>query len=108
MRIVVLGAGTVGTSIASLLCHHRHIITVVDDDPAHVRQIDERLDVRAVRGSASQSSVLFQADILGADLCLAVTGDDEGEYRVKSTRTNRLRCDVLWTRITPITLTDGN
>ncbi len=77
MRILVLGAGTVGTSIANLLCHHRHMVTVVDSDPDYVRQINERLDVRAVRGSGSQSSVLFQADVLGADLCLAVTGDDE-------------------------------
>ncbi|MCH2128777.1 MAG: Trk system potassium transporter TrkA [Pirellulaceae bacterium] len=77
MRILVLGAGTVGTSIANLLCHHRHMVTVVDDDPDHVRRINEMLDVRAVSGSASQSSVLFQADVLGADLCLAVTGDDE-------------------------------
>ena len=77
MRILVLGAGTVGTSIANLLCHHRHMVTVVDSDPDYVRQINEMLDVRAVRGSGSQSSVLFQADVLGADLCLAVTGDDE-------------------------------
>ena len=77
MRIVVFGAGTVGTSIANLLCHHRHMVAVVDSDPENVRRINEMLDVRAVSGSASQSSVLFQADVLGADLCLAVTGDDE-------------------------------
>lgn len=77
MRIVVLGAGTVGTSIAELLCHHRHSVTVVDRDASHARQLNERLDVRALTGSASQSSVLFQAGVLGSDLCLAVTGDDE-------------------------------
>ena len=77
MRIVVLGAGTVGTSIADLLCRNRHSITVVDDNAAHCRQINNDLDVRVVCGSASESSVLFQADVLGADLCLAVTGVDE-------------------------------
>lgn len=77
MRIVILGGGTVGTSIADLLCHHGHSVTVVDRDPARTRQINNELDVRAVTGSASQSSVLFQADVLGADICLAVTGDDE-------------------------------
>ena len=77
MRIVILGIGTVGTSIANLLCQHRHSVSVVDSDPDHVRRINEMLDVRAISGSASQSSVLFQADVLGADLCLAVTGDDE-------------------------------
>jgi len=77
MRIVVLGAGTVGSSIASLLCLHRHSVTIVDNDGEHVRHINETLDVRGITGSASQSSVLFQAGVGSADLCLAVTGDDE-------------------------------
>ena len=78
MRIVVLGAGTVGTSIAELLCQHRHSVTVVDHDPAVTRRVNEELDVRTVTGSAAQSSVLFQAGVLGADLCLALTSSDEG------------------------------
>jgi len=77
MRIVVLGAGTVGTSIADLLCQNRHSVTVVDSDADHARRINAELDVRAIHGSASQSSVLFQTDISSADICLAVTGDDE-------------------------------
>jgi len=77
MNIVVLGAGTVGTSIADLLCQHRHDVTVVDQQAEYVQQVNERLDVRALTGSASQSSVLFQAGVSSADLCLAVTGNDE-------------------------------
>jgi trk system potassium uptake protein TrkA len=77
MRIVVLGAGTVGTSIADLLGRHRHSITVVDVDAAKTRQLNQELDVRAITGSASASSILFQAEVSGADLCLAVTGIDE-------------------------------
>ena len=77
MRIVILGAGTVGTSIAELLCANGHSVTVIDNDPEHIRRINEDLDVLAVTGSASQSSVLFQTGISTADVCLAVTGDDE-------------------------------
>jgi len=77
MRIVVLGAGTVGGSIASLLCLHRHSVTVVDSDGDQIRHVNETLDARGITGSASQSSVLFQAGVGSADLCLAVTGDDE-------------------------------
>ena len=76
MNIVVLGAGTVGTSIADLLCQHRHSVIVVDQDAENIAGINERLDVRAIHGSASQSSVLFQAGVASADLCLAVTGND--------------------------------
>ncbi len=77
MRILTLGAGTVGTWIADLLCRFRHDVTVVDIDPENVRRINNDLDVRAIQGSASQSSVLFQAGVMTCDICLAVTGCDE-------------------------------
>ena len=77
MNIVILGAGTVGSSIAEQLCAANHSVTVVDSDAEKVRSINEKYDVRALTGSASQSSVLFQAGMVAADLCLAVTGMDE-------------------------------
>ena len=77
MNIVVLGAGTVGMSIAKLLCDQGHSVTIIDNNPAKTRLANEQLDVRALTGSASMSSVLFQAGIATADICMAVTGDDE-------------------------------
>jgi len=77
MRVLTLGAGTVGRWIADMLCRRRHSVTVVDTDPEHVRRINSELDVRAIVGSASRSTVLFQADVCAADMVLAVTGDDE-------------------------------
>lgn len=56
MRIVVLGAGTVGVSVAEMLCRSGHSVTVVDHDPAVARRVNDELDVRAVTGSAAQSS----------------------------------------------------
>ncbi len=77
MNIVVLGAGTVGTSISDLLCHHGHSVTVIDSEMENIDRINESLDVRAIHGSASQSSILFQAGVNSSDVCLAVTGVDE-------------------------------
>ena len=77
MRILVLGAGTVGTSISGLLCQYGHHVTVVDDQTERTRHINEVLDVGVVTGSASESPVLFQANAFDSDLCLAVTGVDE-------------------------------
>ncbi len=77
MNIVILGAGNVGKAIAEMLCQHEHVVTLIDKDPEVVRRVNEELDVRALLGSASQSSILFQAGILNADVCLAVTGNDE-------------------------------
>lgn len=77
MRVLTLGAGTVGRWVADMLCRRRHSVTVVDTDPDNVRRINSELDVRAIEGSASRSTVLFQAGVCAADMCLAVTGDDE-------------------------------
>ncbi|MEL6105270.1 MAG: Trk system potassium transporter TrkA [Planctomycetota bacterium] len=77
MRVLLLGAGTVGHWIADMLCRKRHDVTVIDIDAERVRQLNSELDVRAIQGSAAQSTVLFQADVCSADVCLAVTGDDE-------------------------------
>lgn len=78
MNVVILGAGTVGSSIAELLCQHPDFhITVVDVDPQKTESLNERLDVRALVGSVSKATVLFQAGIATADICLAVTGIDE-------------------------------
>ena len=77
MRVLTLGGGTVGTWIAELLGRFRHDVIVVDTDADNVRRINNDLDVKAIQGSASQSSVLFQAGVMGCDICLAVTGIDE-------------------------------
>lgn len=77
MRVLTLGAGTVGRWVADMLCRRRHSVTVVDHNPENVRRINSELDVRAIEGSASRSTVLFQADVCAADMVLAVTGDDE-------------------------------
>ncbi|MEM9364995.1 MAG: Trk system potassium transporter TrkA [Planctomycetota bacterium] len=77
MRILTLGGGTVGRWLADMLCRQRHSVTLIDSDPEIVRAINSELDVRAIEGNAAQSTVLFSADVLSADLCLAVTGNDE-------------------------------
>ena len=78
MRIVILGGGTVGSSIAAFLCGKQdHQVTVVDSNPEVTERLDAELDVGVVTGSASLSNVLFLAGAGAADLCLALTGVDE-------------------------------
>ena len=77
MNVVIFGAGTVGTSIAELLCANNINVTIVDSDPNRISLINEELDVRGITGNASESSVIFQTGISSADVVLAVTGCDE-------------------------------
>lgn len=77
MKILILGGGVIGASIAEILCQQRHRVTIVEKNPAKATQIDAELDVNVIVGSASESSVLFQAGVTSVDLCLALTGNDE-------------------------------
>ena len=77
MHAVILGAGTVGTSIAELLVSHAVDVCVVDENRDVLSRVEELLDVQTVRGSACESIPLFQAGVQNADVCLAVTSRDE-------------------------------
>ncbi len=77
MKIVILGAGRVGTSVAESLVSEQNDITIVDMDEARLRALQDRLDLRTVSGSASHPSVLLEAGIEDADMMIAVTQSDE-------------------------------
>lgn len=77
MKIVILGAGQVGSSVAESLVSEQNDITVVDVDGARLRALQDRLDLRTVTGSASHPSVLAEAGIEDCDLLIAVTQSDE-------------------------------
>jgi len=84
MNILVLGAGTVGQSIAELLSQAGHSVTIVDRDPKAVQQAEANLDVRGLVGLATSSAVLFQAGAMVADLCLSCTDNDEANLLAAS------------------------
>lgn len=77
MKIIILGAGQVGASSADILSSEANDVTLVDIDPAKLRTLQDRLDIRTVHGNASYPSVLKQAGAEDADLLLAVTNIDE-------------------------------
>jgi trk system potassium uptake protein TrkA len=77
MKIIILGAGQVGGSVAESLVSEQNDITVVDLEPTRLRALQDRLDLRTVAGSASHPSVLMEAGIDDADLLIAVTQSDE-------------------------------
>jgi trk system potassium uptake protein TrkA len=77
MKILILGAGQVGSSVAESLATENNDITVVDTDHHKLRDLAERLDIRTVVGHASLPSVLAQAGAEEAELMVAVTSSDE-------------------------------
>jgi trk system potassium uptake protein TrkA len=77
MRIVILGAGQVGSSVAESLVSEANDITVVDTNPDRLSALQDRLDLRTVAGNAAHPAILEQAGARDADMLLAVTQSDE-------------------------------
>ncbi|ABI59387.1 MULTISPECIES: Trk system potassium transporter TrkA [Nitrosomonas] len=77
MKIVILGAGRVGSTVAESLVSESNDITVVDQARSSLTPLQERLDLRTVIGSASHPNVMIQAGMEDADMMLALTGSDE-------------------------------
>jgi len=78
MKIIILGAGQVGTSITEILSREAGgDITLVDIDEARLSLLQNRFDIRTVHGHASYPEVLHEAGCEDAELILAVTNSDE-------------------------------
>jgi len=88
MKIIILGAGQVGSSVAANLCSEANDISIVDTNPECLQALSERYDLKTVQGVASYPSVLAQAGARDADMILAVTNSDE---------INMIACQVAYT-----------
>lgn len=82
MNIIILGAGTVGESVAESLVSEQNDITLIDQDPERLRELEERLDLRGVVGNGIQPSVLLEAGIRDADMVIACAAADEANLVV--------------------------
>lgn len=77
MKIIILGAGQVGSNLAASLVSEANDITVVDLDAAKLAELQERYDLRTIVGHGSHPSVLRAAGAQEADMLVAVTQSDE-------------------------------
>lgn len=77
MNILIVGGGTVGTSICSQLALEGHNITLVDTNASQLTETANKYDVFGVAGSGADISVLRKAGADKADLLIAVTSSDE-------------------------------
>ncbi|MDX1498382.1 MAG: Trk system potassium transporter TrkA [Woeseiaceae bacterium] len=89
MKILILGAGQVGSSAAYHLSREEaNEVTVVDTSPDVLRELQDRLDIRTVVGHAAYPDVLDRAGANDADIIVALTDSDE---------TNMVACQVAYT-----------
>lgn len=88
MKIIILGAGQVGGTLAENLVDENNDITVVDTNPDRLRQLQDKFDLRVINGAGSHPRVLRKAGAEDADMLVAVTNSDE---------TNMIACQVAYT-----------
>lgn len=88
MKIIILGASQVGSTVAQNLVSEANDITVVDIKSGPLQMLQDHLDLRTIQGNGSFPNVLSQAGAEDADMLLAVTNSDE---------TNMLACQIAYT-----------
>jgi trk system potassium uptake protein len=76
MRIFIIGAGQVGSTIIEAL-HNEHELTVVDEDSSRLEAVSSRFDIGTVEGNGASRRVLADAGLEGSDLLIACTSRDE-------------------------------
>jgi len=87
MNIVIIGAGQVGSSLADSLATEDNDVVIIDNDPERLRYLREKLDIDTFQGNASHPDVLENANVMNADLMIAVTASDE---------VNMIACQVAY------------
>lgn len=77
MKIIIIGAGKVGFTIAENLINENYDITIIDKDTDALLKAEENLDVMCIKGNGVSANILMEADVAASDLLIAVTGSDE-------------------------------
>ncbi len=89
MKILILGAGQVGATLAKYLSEDNdNDITIIDKEEINLLDLQRHLDIKTVCGFASYPNILEEADIRNMDMVIAVTRSDEG---------NMLACQMAHT-----------
>ncbi len=77
MRIIIIGCGKVGRTLAQQLSEENHDLVIVDTDSKKLQEFNEEVDAISVSGNGASIGVLEEAGVDVADVLIAVTGSDE-------------------------------
>lgn len=76
MKIVIAGAGAVGTHLSKLLSRDRQDCVLIDEDPERLGDLDSRYDIMTIQGRTTSINTLKEAGVENADLFVGVTPDE--------------------------------
>lgn len=84
MKIVIAGAGEVGSHLAKMLSNEKHSIYVIDESEERLEKASEGADIITIQGSPTSISVLCEAEVQNADLFIAVSPAQEQDVNIVS------------------------
>ncbi|NQY63479.1 MAG: Trk system potassium transporter TrkA [Alteromonadaceae bacterium] len=87
MKIIIIGAGQVGGTLAENLVGERNEITLIDTNTETLRELQDKMDLQVVTGNGSHPEILKKAGAEDADMIIAVTNDDS---------TNMIACQISY------------
>ena len=77
MRILIVGVGKVGKTLAENLTQEQHDVVLIDDDEAVLHRCEDLYDVMCVPGNGANAQTLIDAGVDHADILIAATASDE-------------------------------
>lgn len=88
MKIIILGAGQVGSTLAENLANNDNDITIIDNEQQRLTQLQSKHDLQVIKGNGASPRILREAGASDADLLVAVTNSDES---------NMIACQIAYT-----------
>jgi len=77
MKIIIIGDGKLGYSLAENLSKENHDVTIIDKNSEALKKAEENLDVMCIRGNGVSTKILLEAGVQNSDLLIAATNSDE-------------------------------
>jgi trk system potassium uptake protein TrkA len=99
MRVIIVGGGDVGTTLAEVLIKEKHDVILVESDEKRAEELGEKMDALVLHGDASDRKILKDANIQKSGALLTLTSDD---------KTNLLVCEVAKSFNVPIIISRVN
>ncbi len=99
MKVLIAGAGRLGSQIAQVLATAGNDLTVIDVDEDRLTELGQHLTARLLPGDACEPSVLEEAGALNTDLLIAATGEDEDNLVISLLAKNQFNVPRVVARV---------
>jgi trk system potassium uptake protein len=99
MKLLIVGCGRVGSSIARNMADDGHDVSVIDEDPEALQRLPESWPGRFIHGHGLDTELLVEGGIATADACVVCTDGDNTNIVIAQIARTRFHCPCVVTRV---------